>query len=229
MKYYILDLSPHNSLVRYLVEQGHTVYMLSWLNPDAADHELTMDDYLEQGIFAALARIGELGGARPAPVHAVGYCLGGTMLAIAAATMARGRDDRLASITLMAAPVDFAEAGELLPFVDESQVAFLEDMMWDQGYLDRPQMARTFSTIRSEDLIWSRAVRRYFLGQDDLSTDMSVWVADTTRMPACTQPLLELVLRQAHGRGRPESASAEMRKFLTGKVFGQDLSRMYCR
>ena len=98
--------------------------------------------------------------------------------------MARARDLRLGSITLMAAQVDFAEAGELLMFVDESQVAFLEDMMWDQGYLDRPQLARTFSAIRSEDLIYSRAVRRYFLGKDDLPTDMGVWVADTTRMPA---------------------------------------------
>lgn len=182
MKYYILDLSPENSLVRWLVGQGYTVFCISWHNPGADDAELSLEAYRKQGIMQALEVInGIVPGQR---VHTNGYCLGGTLLAIAAAAMARDGDDRLASVTLMAAQVDFAEAGELLLFLDESQVAFLEDLMWSQGYLDRPQMSGAFAAIRSEDLIWSRAVRRYFLGEPDLPTDVTVWVNDTTRMPA---------------------------------------------
>lgn len=182
MKYYILDLSPQNSMVKYLVKQGFTVFMISWCNPMADQAELSLEDYRKRGVLAAMGAINKIMPDRK--IHANGYCLGGTLLAIAAATMARDGEDRLASVTLMAAQVDFAEAGELLLFVDESQVAFVEDMMWEQGYLDRPQMTRTFASIRAEDLIYTRAVNRYFLGKDDLPSDLLVWNGDTTRMPA---------------------------------------------
>ena len=190
-KYYILDLSPHNSMVRYLVEQGHTVYMLSWLNPDAEDHELTMDDYLELGILDPLARIGELCGARPAPVHVVGYCLGGTMVAIAAAAIGGGALDgaarrlpRLATITLLAAQTDFSEPGELGLFIDESQVAYLREIMREKGYLTGAQMAGSFQFLHSRDLVWTRRMREYLMGEREQPSDLMAWNTDTTRMPA---------------------------------------------
>ncbi|BEP55515.1 alpha/beta fold hydrolase [Variovorax sp. V118] len=181
MKYYVLDLSPHNSLIRYLVDQGHTVFAISWKNPGAAEAQLGMDDYLRLGICASLDAIDIILPRRR--VHAVGYCLGGTLMAIAAAAMARERDDRLASLTLLAAQTDFTEPGEIGLFIDESQLTFLEDIMARQGYLDSTQMAAAFQALRAGDLVWGPMVRHYLLGERSPMTDLMAWNADGTRMP----------------------------------------------
>jgi polyhydroxyalkanoate synthase len=144
--------------------------------------DLALDDYRTLGVMSVLDTIGAIVPQRK--VHAVGYCLGGTLLAMAAATMARDGDDRLQTITLFAAQTDFTEAGELMLFIDESQITYLEDMMWAQGYLDTRQMAGAFQLLRSNDLIWSRMVREYLLGQREPMSDLMAWNADATRMPA---------------------------------------------
>ncbi|RDV05633.1 alpha/beta fold hydrolase [Undibacter mobilis] len=181
MKYYILDLSPHNSMVKYLTSQGFTVYMISWKNPDADDRDLSMEDYRTLGVMAALDRIGEIEPERK--VHAVGYCLGGTLLSIAAAAMARDHDERLQTVTLLAAQTDFTEAGEMMLFINESQLAFLDDMMWEQGFLDTTQMAGAFQMLRSNDLVWSYLTRNYLMGEREPMNDLMAWNADATRMP----------------------------------------------
>jgi len=201
MKYYVLDLSPGNSMIKHLVDQGFTVFAISWKNPDGDDRDLGMDDYEQLGVGAALQAIGTIvPGVR---VHAAGYCLGGTLLAIAAAGLARGNHDTLQTVTLMAAQTDFTDPGELALFIDEGQVAFLEGLMRQRGYLDKRQMAGAFQMLRSNDLVWSHRLNNQLLGERSPMTDLMAWNADGTRLPLRmhSEYLRGLFLSNALARG----------------------------
>ena len=181
MKYYILDLSPENSLVRFLVSQGHTVFIISWKNPGAEERSLSMTDYMKLGVIEALDAVNRQCPGRK--IHSVGYCLGGTLLVIAAAYLMNKGRDFLKTMTLLAAQTDFTEAGELTLFIDDSQVSFLEDLMNRQNYLKTDQMAGAFRLLRSNDLIWHTIIHDYFKGERSPVTDLMAWNADPTRMP----------------------------------------------
>ncbi len=202
-KFYVLDLREKNSFVRWAVAQGHTVFMVSWVNPDAAFAQKTFDDYLLEGPVAALDAIEKATGERE--VNAVGFCLGGTLLAAALAYMAAMRDERIKSATFFASMIDFAEPGELEVFIDEKQVSNLEKKMQQRGYLEGHEMATTFNLLRANDLIWSFVINNYLLGKEPYPFDLLYWNSDSTRMPAAMHTFylrkmyLENLLREPGG------------------------------
>jgi polyhydroxyalkanoate synthase subunit PhaC len=181
-KFYILDLRPRNSFVRWAVSQGHTVFMISWVNPDEKLAEKGFEDYMTEGYLAALDAIEQATGERE--VNAIGYCLGGTLLASTLAFMATKKDNRIRSATFFVTMMDFSEAGELGVFIDEEQLSALEGKMNKRGYLEGSEMATTFNMLRANDLIWSFVVNNYLLGNDPFPFDLLYWNADSTRMPA---------------------------------------------
>jgi len=181
-KYYILDLREHNSFIKWAVEQGHTVFVVSWVNPDQRLAHKTFDDYLQDGALAALAAVRRATGKKDANV--IGYCLGGTLLACTLGYLAGTKENGIHSATFFVSMIDFARPGELEVFIDEQQVTALEARMKQRGYLEGSEMATTFNMLRANDLIWSFVVNNYLMGRDPFPFDLLHWNSDSTRMPA---------------------------------------------
>ena len=181
-KYYILDLRKENSFIRWAVGQGHTVFIISWVNPDTKLADKTFEDYMIEGPLAALDAIEQATGENK--INAVGYCIGGTLLASTLAYMAAKKDERIKSATFFTTMVDFEDAGELGVFIDEEQLTSLENKMDKKGYLEGAHMASTFNMMRGTDLIWSFVINNYLMGKDPLPFDLLYWNSDSTRMPA---------------------------------------------
>jgi polyhydroxyalkanoate synthase len=181
-KFYILDLKPENSFIKWATEQGYTVFVISWVNPDEHLTSLVFEDYMKLGPLAALDAIEQATGEKK--ISAIGYCIGGTLMATTLAYMAARGDDRIAACTFFTAQVDFTEPGELGVFIDEDQLASVEEMMSKKGYLEGSEMATTFNMLRANDLIWSFVVNNYLMGKDPFPFDLLYWNSDSTRMPA---------------------------------------------
>ena len=181
-KFYILDLRPQNSFIRWAVSRGHTVFVISWVNPDENLSGQTFEDYMNEGPLAALDAMAAATGEKEANV--IGYCLGGTLLSATLAYMTAKRDRRIKSATFFVTMVDFAEAGDLSVFIDEEQLTALEERMSKKGYLEARDMHQTFNMLRANDLIWSFVVNNYLLGKQPFPFDLLYWNADSTRMPA---------------------------------------------
>ena len=181
-KFYVLDLQPKNSFIKWAVDQGHTVFAISWVNPDEKLAAKGLENYMLEGPLAALDAIESATGERS--VNAIGYCLGGTLLASTAAYSAAKGDDRITSATYFATLVDFTEVGDMAVFIDEEQLASLERRMRERGYLEAQDMATAFNMLRANDLIWSFVVSNYLLGKEPIPVDLLFWNSDSTRMPA---------------------------------------------
>jgi polyhydroxyalkanoate synthase subunit PhaC len=181
-KFYVLDLQPKNSFIKWAVDQGHTVFVISWVNPDEKLAEKSFENYMLEGPLAALDAIESATGERS--VNTIGYCLGGTLLASTAAFLAAKGDDRIASATYFVTLVDFTEVGDMAVFIDEEQLASLERRMRERGYLEAQDMATAFNMLRANDLIWSFVVNNYLLGKEQIPFDLLFWNSDSTRMPA---------------------------------------------
>lgn len=210
-KFYILDLNPEKSFIKWAVEQGHTVFVISWINPDEKQATKSFEHYMKEGILASLERIRKT--TQQSTVNAVGYCVGGTLLAATLAYLAKtGQEDRIASTTFLTTQVDFTHAGDLKVFVDEEQIKILEGRMSKKGYLDGSKMATAFNMLRSNDLIWPYVVNNYLRGKDPFPFDLLYWNADSTRMPAANHSfyLRSCYHENALARGTMELAGEKL-------------------
>ena len=218
-RYYILDLQPKNSFVKYLVDQGFTVFMISWKNPDASMEDIHFEDYMTKGPLAAAEAVRDITGSEK--VNPVGYCVGGTLLAVALAWLAAGDDENpFGSPTFMVALHDFSEVGETEVFIDEPQIEFMEQQMLERGYLDNRKMANMFNLLRSNDLIWSNVVNNYLLGQKPPAFDLLYWNSDGTRMARDAHSFYLRNTYLENNLVKPGKVGIKGRKIDLGKIDG---------